>query len=260
MKKIALALVVCLVVGIMAGCTSGFMSEIEMLNVTQNPEVSITLSYTDAESVEKSFTMVFELHYDKAPITVTNFVNLVQEGFYDNTIIHTCNVSKVSTSDIYYIAGGKYELDSEADQTSSKKSLIASTKDYHIKGEFESNGWTENDLKHLVGALVMDRDSGVSGFDSANTGYYICMNDYNKRDGNYAVFGTLKSMSGKIGDREIPSQDSLISTFRDDMIGMSNTSTATDADGNSVKIPNLTIVVTMTVNTFGVTYPTAKHV
>ena len=67
-------------------------------------------------------------------------------------------------------------------------------------------------------------------------------------------------MSGKIGDREIPSQDSLISTFRDDMMGMSNTSTATDADGNSVKIPNLTIVVTMTVNTFGVTYPTAKHV
>lgn len=258
MKKLAVVLVMCLVALVMVGCSEGFMSQGELLNVEKNPEVSMVLSYTDSSNVTKSFTLVFELQYKKAPITVTNFVNLVQEGFYNDTIIHTSSASLNSNSDIYYIAGGVYKY--VTNEETSKSVLTAQKKDYTIKGEFESNGWGENDLTHLIGNLVMNRTSGTTGFDSASTGFYICTSDYNKRDGNYAVFGTFKSMSGKIGDTEIPSQESMISTFFTDMRSLRNSSTVTDADGNSLKIPSYTITVTMTVDTFGVTYPTAKHI
>ena len=62
-----------------------------------------------------------ELDADTAPITVTNFVNLAKDGFYDNLTFHRI-------MDGFMIQGGDPNGDGTggADQT--------------IKGEFSSNG------------------------------------------------------------------------------------------------------------------------
>ncbi len=272
MKKFALLLAVIMTALVLVGCSSGFMSESEMLKLTQNPEVTITMSYTDSNDIEKEFTLVYELHYEKAPITVTNFVNLVSEGFYNGSIISSANISSTpsATSTFYYIGGGKYKL-AEGD---SKVDVLS--KDYYIKGEFKANLWMKDDetpLKHEIGNLVMDRTSGAGSFDTASTGWYICMSSWATRDGNYAVFGTLKSMSGKIYktnendektvDFEIASQSDMISVFYNDIMNMSassQTMKTTEETSTTVKVPSLTITVNMTVDTFGVSFPKAKTI
>lgn len=272
MKKVALLLAVIMAALTLVGCSSGFMSDREMLKLTKNPEVSVTLSYTDSDNIQKEFTLVYELHYEKAPITVTNFVNLVQEGFYNGSVISGGSVSSSprETNSFYYISGGSYKL------AEGENKLDVLSKDYYIKGEFKANQWMVDDetpLKHELGNLVMSRTSGVSGFDTASTAWYICMSTWAKNDGNYAVFGTLKSMSGKIYktgendekvvDLEIPAQTSMISVFYTDMMGLSTSSQSmktTEEKSTTVKIPNITITVNMTVDTFGVTFPQAKTV
>ncbi|MEG1711295.1 MAG: peptidylprolyl isomerase [Clostridia bacterium] len=254
MKKLALVMTIIMALTLMFGCTNNFMSDNEMIKLTKNPEASMTLTYTDKNDVVKTFTMVYELHYEKAPITVTNFVNLIQEKFYNDSLIHYSNVSTSSYDNIHYIEGGAYK------KTKDEKIVEAINKKYTIKGEFKANEWKKNDLVHTIGNLVMDRTSGANGFDTASTMFYICLSDHNKRDGNYAVFGTLKGMSGKIGEQVIPMQDEIISTFLSDMASMTLTQSVTDKDDNSFKIPTYTIAISMTVDTFGTTFPSAKTI
>lgn len=279
MKKIALLLAVIMAALTLVGCSAGFMSESEMLKLSQNPELTITMTYEDANGIEKEFTLVYELHYEKAPITVTNFVNLVNDGFYNGSLISNCKVSSSpsATSSLYYISGGSYKL------ADGNKKVEKLEKDYYIKGEFKANEWMADDeemLTHQLGNLVMDRTSGSSGFDTASTAWYICLSTYASNNGNYAVFGTLKSMSGKVYktvsvegedetteekvvDFEIPSAEGLNSMFYADMMGMSSSSqsyTTNDDNGSVVKLPSIVITVNMTVNTFGVTFPQAKTI
>ena len=67
----------------------------------------------------------------------------------------------------------------------------------------------------------------------------------------------------KVVDLEIPAQTSMISVFYTDMMGLSTSSQSmktTEEKSTTVKIPNITITVNMTVDTFGVTFPQAKTV
>ena len=61
---------------------------------------------------------------------------------------------------------------------------------YSIAGEFSSNGYTENDLKHTDGVLSMAR---ARSKDSAGSQFFIMVGDYNNLDGEYAAFGKVIS-------------------------------------------------------------------
>lgn len=111
-----------------------------------------------------------ELDADTAPITVTNFVKLVQDNFYDGLTFHRI-------IDGFMIQGG----DPNGDGTGGA--------DENIKGEFSSNG-VKNDISHVRGTISMARSTDP---DSASSQFFIVQADSTSLDGDYAAFGHVTS-------------------------------------------------------------------
>ena len=111
-------------------------------------------------------TISLELDADTAPISVTNFINLANEGFYDGLTFH-----RIISG--FMIQGG----DPNGNGTGGSEKTI--------KGEFSANG-VENDISHVRGVISMarayDPDSGSSQF-------FIVHEDSTSLDGQYAAFG-----------------------------------------------------------------------
>ena len=116
-------------------------------------------------------TITAELNADKAPITVKNFVMLVNNKFYDGLTFHRIIKD-------FMIQGG----DPNHDGTGGS--------DKTIKGEFKNNG-VNNSLSHTRGAISMARN-GYS-MDSASSQFFIVQKDSQYLDGDYAVFGYVTS-------------------------------------------------------------------
>ena len=114
-------------------------------------------------------TMTAELNPQKAPKTVANFLKLIDEGFFTGLIFH--RVIKG-----FMIQGGGYTEDMGDTETES------------IKGEFRSNGFAANDLKHTRGVLSMARTQIP---DSASSQFFVMHMDAPHLDGQYAGFGKL---------------------------------------------------------------------
>ncbi len=128
--------------------------------VKQNPVVTITMENGDI--------MKAELYPDVAPNSVNNFIHLASNGFYDGVIFHRVIPG-------FMIQGG--------DPTGTGMG----GPDYSIKGEFSSNGFT-NDLKHTEGVLSMARSRSK---DSAGSQFFVMVADSPHLDGEYAAFGKL---------------------------------------------------------------------
>ena len=116
-----------------------------------------------------------ELDANTAPITVTNFVNLAKDGFYDGLTFHRI-------MDGFMIQGG----DPTGTGTGGSENKI--------KGEFEENG-VENNIKHLRGVISMARAGSNPDTDetrnSASSQFFICQVDSPHLDGKYAAFGKV---------------------------------------------------------------------
>lgn len=112
--------------------------------------------------------MFGKLYEEKAPITVNNFIKLVNDGFYDGLIFH-----RVISG--FMIQGG----DPLGNGTGGS--------DENIVGEFASNGF-ENDLKHTRGVISMARAMNPN---SASSQFFIMHKDAPHLDGNYAAFGKI---------------------------------------------------------------------
>ena len=118
-------------------------------------------------------TIKVELDGDTAPITVANFVKLVNEKFYDGLTFH-----RIMSG--FMIQGG----DPLGNGTGGS--------DETIKGEFSSNG-VENNISHKRGVISMARSSEP---DSASSQFFIMHQDADYLDGQYAAFGKVtKGMS-----------------------------------------------------------------
>lgn len=109
-----------------------------------------------------------ELDADTAPITVTNFINLVNDKFYDGITFHRI-------IDGFMIQGG--------DPTGTGYEGSGKT----IKGEFASNG-VKNDISHVRGVISMARSDDMN---SASSQFFIVHEDSTSLDGNYAGFGKV---------------------------------------------------------------------
>ena len=109
-----------------------------------------------------------ELYPDIAPITVENFLKLVNDGFYDGLIFHRVIPG-------FMIQGG------------CPNGTGTGGPGWHIKGEFAANG-VKNDLKHTRGVLSMARSMMP---DSAGSQFFIMHEDAPHLDGNYAAFGRV---------------------------------------------------------------------
>ena len=115
-------------------------------------------------------TIVAELYPDKAPITVENFLSLVDSGFYNNLTFH-----RIISG--FMIQGG----DPLGNGTGGSSK--------NIKGEFAANG-VKNDLAHDRGVLSMARSAHP---DSASSQFFIMHEKAPHLDGQYAAFGKVVS-------------------------------------------------------------------
>lgn len=113
-------------------------------------------------------TIEVELDGDTAPITVDNFIKLVNDKFYDGLTFH-----RIISG--FMIQGG----DPLGNGTGGS--------DETIKGEFSSNG-VENNISHKRGVISMARSSDP---DSASSQFFIMHQDSTYLDGEYAAFGKV---------------------------------------------------------------------
>ena len=158
MKKIGYLLIVVLTCFLITGCSSD--GDDKMLSGKINAEINI-----------KDYGVIkLELDADSAPITVTNFVNLVNDKFYDGLTFHRI-------IDGFMIQGG----DPLGNGTGGSEKTI--------KGEFKNNG-VENNISHTRGTISMAR---CQANDSASSQFFIVQSDSTFLDGSYAGFGHVTS-------------------------------------------------------------------
>ncbi len=160
MKKILKVLLVLMTVVSIAGCSS------KTTEKTTKRTKTLSGNYQVEIKVKDYGTIYAEIDADTAPITVTNFVKLSKEKFYDGLTFHRI-------IDGFMIQGG----DPKGDGTGGSKETI--------KGEFSDNG-VKNPLSHTRGALSMARSQDN---DSASSQFFIVQSDSTYLDGQYAVFG-----------------------------------------------------------------------
>ena len=111
-------------------------------------------------------TITVELDRTAAPVTVENFLNLVDAGFYDGLTFHRIIAG-------FMIQGG----DPLGNGTGGA--------DKTIPGEFRSNGF-DNPISHERGVISMARAMDPN---SASSQFFIMHQDGDYLDGEYAAFG-----------------------------------------------------------------------
>jgi peptidyl-prolyl cis-trans isomerase B (cyclophilin B) len=125
--------------------------EAAMPSDTANPQVILE---TD------SGTIVLELFPKEAPVTVENFLKLVNQKFYDGLIFHRVIPG-------FMIQGGD------------PKGNGSGGPGWTIQGEFGAR-------KHILGTLSMARTADPN---SAGSQFFICVASAPHLDGQYAAFG-----------------------------------------------------------------------
>ena len=116
-------------------------------------------------------TIAVELDGDAAPITVQNFMDLANDGFYDGLTFHRIIAG-------FMMQGG----DPNGNGTGGSENTI--------KGEFSANG-VENPLSHIRGAISMARAQDMDSASSPQ--FFIVQSDSTFLDGQYACFGYVTS-------------------------------------------------------------------
>lgn len=165
--------------------------------MAQNPIVTITMKGGDV--------IKLELYPETAPISVNNFISLVNKKFYDGLIFH--RVIKG-----FMIQGG------------CPNGTGMGGPGYSIKGEFAQNG-VENNLRHTEGVLSMARAQHP---DSAGSQFFIMHKNAPHLDGSYAAFGKViegMDVVNKIAEtrtdwNDRPVEDQVMETVTVDTFGV----------------------------------------
>ena len=185
---IILAVALALVLAIIGTLCYGYYKK--QTTSAQNPIATI--------EVEDYGTMKVELYPDIAPNTVSNFIALANNGFYDGLTFHRIIQD-------FMIQGGDPNGDGSgspkmSDIDSSIEKDSDSDYNYNINGEFVLNGYDKNTLKLSKGVLAMARSDYSSygstfreeGYNSAGSQIFIMTNDKNQGlTGYYAGFGKV---------------------------------------------------------------------
>ena len=168
--------------------------------MAQNPVITITMANGDV--------MKAELYPEIAPVSVNNFISLINKNFYDGLIFH-----RVIRG--FMIQGGCPNGNGMGGPG------------YSIKGEFARNGFV-NQLKHTPGVLSMARSMNPN---SAGSQFFIMHQASPHLDGEYAAFGKI------IEGMDVVDNIAMVGTDWSDR----------------PMVPQ--IIESMTVETFGETYP-----
>ena len=144
-------------------------------NPTKKVKVSglkdLLTGYYDCEIKVKNYGSIkLKLDANIAPITVSNFVGLANDGFYNGLTFHRIIKG-------FMIQGG----DPNGDGTGGSKQTI--------KVKLSANSF-DNPIKHTRGVISMARSQS---YDSASSQFFIMHEDTSSLDGQYAAFGCAYS-------------------------------------------------------------------
>jgi len=155
-RILGLLLVISLIAGICAACAK-----------KDSEALDPNLTYYADIAVEDYGTITVKLDPSAAPITVKNFIDLAESGFYDGLTFHRVKAG-------FVIQGG----DPNGNGTGSSENKI--------KGEFAANGH-DNPISHVRGVISMAR---ANAYNSASCQFFIVHRDSrDSLDGRYAAFG-----------------------------------------------------------------------
>ena len=251
MKKVSniiaiIALVV--IVALIGGVVYGYYKK-ETMEV-KNPIVTM--------EVQDFGTIKLELYPEMAPETVSNFIALAQNGFYDGLKFHR-------VVEGFMIQGGDSKGDGSGSPKLSDLGINVNEgedKDYCITGEFLANGY-DNKLKHKKGVISMARADYTQSYspalttESYNSGgsqFFIMTADNSSLDGSYAAFGEVIEgieVVEKIDKVEVKAEETEATA--------EGAEEAEAAQQSEKSIPvNDVIISKVTVDTFGADYGKPK--
>ena len=162
--KFRFILIAIMTIFLLTGCGGGSDAE-----GTYTPaELDTSATYYADIDIEDYGTITVQLDQEAAPVTCANFVELAESGFYDDLTFHRIIAG-------FMMQGG----DPLGNGTGGSEN--------NIVGEFSSNG-IDNDLSHERGVISMARSSDPN---SASSQFFICHEDSDFLDGDYAAFGMV---------------------------------------------------------------------
>ena len=162
--KFRFILIAIMTIFLLTGCGGGSDAE-----GTYTPaELDASATYYADIDIEDYGTITVQLDQEAAPVTCANFVELAESGFYDDLTFHRIIAG-------FMMQGG----DPLGNGTGGSEN--------NIVGEFSSNG-IDNDLSHERGVISMARSSDPN---SASSQFFICHEDSDFLDGDYAAFGMV---------------------------------------------------------------------
>ena len=163
--KAKLILIAALMVFLLTGCYGGSSDAAD----TYTPAAldAEATYYADIDIADYGLITI-KLNQEAAPVTCANFVELAKSGFYDGLTFHRIIAG-------FMMQGG----DPAGNGTGGSEN--------NIIGEFSSNGY-DNNLSHERGTISMARSGDPN---SASSQFFICHEDSDFLDGDYAAFGTV---------------------------------------------------------------------
>ena len=196
----------------------------------QNPVVTM--------EIENYGTVKMELYPEYAPNTVTNFIKLINEEYYNGLTFHRVEDMLIQGGDVNGDGTGETE--------------------YSIKGEFSENGFKENELSFERGTVGLARQdysmwvyyTGDSsylerGYNSGCAQFFIMAEDYTDFDGQYCAFG--KVTEGMDIVDQIKALETEVETATDEETGEVT-------ENETTKPVEPPVIKSMTVETFGIDY------
>ena len=171
MKKLLSTCLAALLLLSMAGCGKTDTAVVDAAKTdTTEPKTEGIGTHRAEIEIQDYGTVTVELDGDAAPITVQNFMDLANAGFYNGLTFHRIIAG-------FMMQGG----DPNGNGTGGSENTI--------KGEFSSNG-VKNDISHVRGTISMARSTDP---DSASSQFFIVQSDSTHLDGDYAAFGHVTS-------------------------------------------------------------------
>lgn len=225
-KRVLMLVLAVIMLFTFAACngSASFMSKNEIKNLvaqySAEPKMVMTLEYTTSEEETFKLEITYKLLLEKLPITVVNFINLVEEGFYNEKIDSAGTTSMIFDSRINSTTNawlcGNYTYTQPADTEKDAYYSVADKKDYTIIGEFYQNDWKyeltdeqiaeyeaedldpdkyDNNPDFSMFSLAMYHEKDATKFDTASTVFFMTTSALTTENHkNFAVFAEVESM------------------------------------------------------------------
>ena len=246
MKKFLVILVLIVMLFSLCACNyvpaTRFMSRAKVDSLVKQfgtPQAEVTINYKIGDT-KHELIILYDLLLSQTPLAVIQFINLANDGFYNDTVIDTYD------STFKYMILGRYSYNAE------NKHFYDHVSNVTFKGEFASNKYREPkegyaEFKMLSLAMYYDDPGKVdaANFDKANGTLLLELSESSPINyKNYAVFAHMVSVAYDGGDP----RPNVSSTVLGHLTNTSSTtnvvySDKSESSSRKEKMPSATFVI-----------------